>query len=107
MAKELSRELHWFMQTLKNDFGVEVIVDEIGVEAVELGLEEVEDFFVPIEIFDDLPETLLYELMIVDDELANVWVGAIAFSPNSPDWCLQVITKNDELVFRNEPPSPT
>lgn len=38
--------------------------------------------------------------MIVDDELDNVWVGAIAFYPNSPDWCLQVITKNGEMVLR-------
>lgn len=101
MANEILWEFHWFMETLKNDFGVEVIAEKVGVEATELGLDEVEDFFVPSELFDNLPETLLYELMIMDDELDNVWVGAIAFYPNSPDWCLQVITKNGEMVLRN------
>ena len=38
--------------------------------------------------------------MIVDEEQTNVWVGAIAFYPDIPEWCLQVITKNDEMIFR-------
>ena len=100
MQNKRTRELQWFMDTLESEFSTEVKVNDIGVEATELGLDEVEDFFVPSELFDDLPETLVYEIMIVDDELANVWVGAIAFYPNSPEWCLQVITKNDEMVFR-------
>lgn len=100
MENNLTKEVHWFMNTLLMEFTVEVAAEEIGVEAVELGLDEVEDFYVPKELFEAIPETLLYELMIVDDELGNVWVGAIAFYPNSPDWCLQVITKNGAMVLR-------
>lgn len=100
------REIDWFVYTLENQFGISVDPKMIGYEATELGLDEVEDFFVPNELFDDLPETLVYEIMIVDDELANVLVGAIAFYPNSPEWCLQVITKNGVMVYRNVLPHP-
>lgn len=100
MESNQSRELQWFVNTLQNEFDVEMDVNRIGIEATELGLDEVEDFFVPRELFDELPETLVYEIMIVDDEQNNVWVGAISFYPNSPEWCLQAITKNDDLIFR-------
>ncbi|MFJ8065492.1 hypothetical protein ACIQYS_12745 [Psychrobacillus sp. NPDC096426] len=106
MENRLSREMEWFVGTLLNEFGVEVEVSDIGIEATELGMDEVEDFFVPMELFGELPETLVYEIMIVDDEKNNVWVGAISFYPDSPEWCLQVVTKNGELVFRNVLPLP-
>ncbi|MEK4712025.1 hypothetical protein [Sporosarcina sp. FSL K6-5500] len=98
---ELTREMEWFMQTLKENFYMEVSAEEISVEAVELGVSEVESFFVPSELFEVVPETLLYEIMLAVDETENEWVGAVAFHPNLPDWCLQVVTKNGELVLRN------
>lgn len=101
MENKLTKEIQWFVNTLFTGFAVEVAEGAIGVEGTELGIDEVDDFYVPYELFGYLPETLVYEIMIVDDELANVWVGAIAFYPNSPDWCLQVITKNGEMVLRN------
>ena len=100
MESNQSRELQWFVDTLQNGFDVEIEANDIGIEATEIGMDEVEDFFVPRELFDELPKTLVYEIMIVDDEKNNVWVGAISFYPNSQEWCLQAITKNDNLVFR-------
>ena len=100
MQNKRTREFQWFIDTLQSEFSTEVKVNDIGVEATELGIDEVEGFFVPSELFDALPETLVYEIMIVDDEKNNVWVGAIAFYPNSPEWCLQAITKNGEMVHR-------
>lgn len=99
---KLTREVEWFLTTLQNEFGVSVNAEDVAVEATELGVEEVGDIFVPSEVIDPLPETLLYELMIADDEAGIEWVGAIAFYPEgSPEWCLQVITKNGQLVYRN------
>ena len=96
-----SREIYWFIQTLKDTVQLEVDSKDIAVESTELGLDEVEDFFVPSELFEIAPETLLYEIMIVDDEHNNEWIGVIAFHPTLPEWCLQVITKNGEMVLRN------
>lgn len=104
MGNKPTKEIEWLLDTLWKEFDVEVAAEDIAVEAAELGLEEVEDFFVPIEVIDNLPETLLYELMIVDVGKGTEWVGAIAFYPNSPEWCLQVITKNGETVYRNPLP---
>ena len=101
---ELMREMEWFLDTLLKEFGVIAEAEAVAAEATELGIEEVEDFFVPREVIGDLPETFLYELMIVDDEKGTEWIGAIAFHPNSPEWCLQVITKNGEIVYRNPLP---
>lgn len=39
MENNLTREVHWFTSTLLMEFTVEVEVEEIGVEAVDLGLE--------------------------------------------------------------------
>lgn len=89
MESNQSREIQWFVNTLQNEFSIKVDINDIGVEATELGMDEVEDFFVPSELFDVLPETLVYEIMIVDDE------------ENRPDWCLQMVTKNENMVLRN------
>lgn len=103
---QLTREMEWFLDTLRKEFGIEVTAESIALEGIDLGLDEVEDFYVPVELFEELPETLLYEIMVADDEEENEWVGGIAFYPNLSDWCLQVITKNDELILRNVLPLP-
>ncbi|MFD1031726.1 hypothetical protein [Metaplanococcus flavidus] len=98
---EISREVQWFMETLEEVFHVTVAIEEIGLEATELSTEEVEDFYVPRELFTEVPTTFLYEVMIVDDDQGNEWIGAVAYYPNTPDWCLQIITKNGTLLIRN------
>lgn len=101
MANNLTRELAWFMDTLRKEFGLIVTADVIAIEAVELGIDEVDDFFVPSKVIATFSETLLYEIMVVVDKIGTEWVGAIAFHPNSPEWCLQVITKNGQQAYRN------
>lgn len=96
----ISKEIHWFIQTLNKDFHVTVEAEQIGSEATELGLEEVDDAFIPTELFEIAPTTLLYEIMIIDDKGGNLWVGAIGFYPNQPSWCIQIILKNDVLMSR-------
>lgn len=101
MRRKISKEVKWFLTTLQTSFGVRVEAEDVAVEATELGMEEVDDFFVPSELINPLPETLLYEIMIVDDEEGIEWVGAIGFHEDAPEWCLQVITKNGVAVYRN------
>lgn len=93
---------------LQTVFHVEVDAKDVAVEATELGMEEVGDNFVPSEVINPLPETLLYELMIVDDERGNEWVGAIGFHVDSPEWCILIVTKNGVTVYRcTLPPRPS
>ncbi len=104
MTNTLSREMEWFLRSLEVNFHVKARSEDVAVEAVELGKEEVDCFYLPAEALAELPETLQYEMMIVDDEDRNEWLGAIAFYPHSPEWCLQVITKNGQLVYRKPLP---
>lgn len=97
---EISKELQWFMETLEKEFHIKAAAEDIGLEATEFSTDEVADFFVPTELFEEVPTTFLYEVMVVDDEEGNEWVGAIAFYPDTPNWCLQVIMRNDEIIFR-------
>ncbi len=99
-GKLISSEVQWFIHTLRKDYGVKVTAQDVSTEGLELGMDEVDSAFIPQELFEIIPSTLLYELMIVEDSEENVWCGAIGFYPNSPDWCLQVITKNDEVQLR-------
>lgn len=98
--KELSVEMEWFVVTLQNEFDVVVNVADVSVEAVELGLDEVEEVFVPQEIMGELSETLLFEIMVVDDADGNTWVGAVGFHVDSPHWCIRAITKNGQMIIR-------
>lgn len=104
MAQYLTKELDWFLCALDEKFNVDRLVDDVAVEATELGIDEVEAYFIPREVLTDLPLTLLYEIMVADDDVGNEWVGAVAFYPESPEWCLQVITKNGQLVYRKTLP---
>lgn len=97
MDNHITKEIQQFMDTLKVRFNVELPAKDVSVEATELGVSEAESFFVPSELFEIVPETLLYEIMLAEDETENVWVGAVAFYPNLRDWSLQVITKNGEF----------
>ena len=69
--QELTREIESFLKTLEGGFDLKVPFEDVSVEAVELGIDEVDDFYLPIEVMGELPETLLYEMMIVDDTDGN------------------------------------
>ncbi len=99
MAMQLSRELLWFMNTMQEQFGIWMDATAISTEATELGMDEVDECFIPKGAFDKLPPTLLYELMIYDDDLYTTWLGAVAFYPDSPEWCLQIILRDDKIVY--------
>lgn len=99
-AKLISSEVNWFVRILRKDYGIKVTAQDVSTEGLELGMDEVDAAFIPQELFEVIPSTLLYELMIVEDSEENVWCGTIGYYPNSPEWCLQVITKNDEVQLR-------
>ena len=82
---ELTKEMKWFLDTLKVLFNVDLSVNDVSVEATELGVSEVESYFVPSELFEVVLETLLYEIMIAEDETETEWIGAVAFYPHRPD----------------------
>jgi hypothetical protein len=93
-------ELDWFVSVLDNKFQVKVNQDQIGYEGTELYLDEIDESLIPKELTINLPEALLFETMLFEDEGGTEWLGVIALHPETNDWCLQVILKDGVPVFR-------
>lgn len=98
---KVTPEVEWFMEMLRHQFHLHPTQTDIETEGYELGLDEVGEEFVPKEVVDDLPDTLLYEVMHFNDNEFNHWIGAIAYFPDHLEWCLKIITMNDKVQYRS------
>jgi hypothetical protein len=94
------KELDWFVQMLKDEFRVESNRNQISFEGNELYLDEIDESLIPKEMAKGLPEKLLFETMLVEDNQGTEWIGAIASHPNSREWLIKIILKNGEIVLR-------
>lgn len=94
-------ELNWFVDTLENEFQVKVNRKQIGYEGIELYLDEIDETLIPREMFDELPESLLFETMLYENG-GTEWLGVIALHPETNEWCQQVILKDGKPVLRRK-----
>lgn len=88
------KELDWFVKTLECEFQIEVDRGQIGYEANELYIDEIDQSLMPSEMLDNLPKSLLLETMVFVSLEGTEWLGVIAMHPEIKKWCLQVILKN-------------
>lgn len=95
-------ELNWFVETLENEFQIEVERGQISYEGNELYLDEIDESLIPSEMFKNLPEAMLFETMLYEDLEKTEWLGVIALHPETNEWCLQVILKNGKPVLRKK-----
>ncbi|WP_108668939.1 hypothetical protein [Peribacillus acanthi] len=93
-------ELEWFVSILENEFDVKVEMNQISYEGNELYLDEIDESLIPREMFEDLPESLLFETMLIEDQQGTEWLGIIALHPETYEWCLQMILKDGVPVLR-------
>jgi hypothetical protein len=98
---EKVKELDWFVQTLEGEFQVVVDRNQISYEGNELYLDEIDESLIPSEMLDSLPESLLFETMVFEDEDGTEWLGLVAMDIEMREWYLQVILKDGEPVLRN------
>jgi hypothetical protein len=61
------KEHEWFVNTLDKKFQVKAEIEEISYEANELYLHEIDESLIPYELKEGLPETLLFETMVLED----------------------------------------
>lgn len=94
------KELNWFVKTLEDEFKVEVDLNQISYEGNELYLDEIDESLIPSELTTGLPDQLLFETMMFEDEQGIEWIGAIASHPESRKWLIGIILKNGEPVLR-------
>jgi hypothetical protein len=94
------KALDWFVQTLEGEFHRKVDYDQISYEGNELYLDEIDESLVPQEMLVGLPESLLFETMLFEDQQGTEWIGIIAMHPEDNNWCLQDILKDGNPVLR-------
>jgi hypothetical protein len=80
------KEINWFVETLEKEYLVEVDKNQISYEGNELYLDEIEESLIPSEMTEGLPEALLFETMIFEDEVGTEWIGIIALHPSNREW---------------------
>lgn len=95
------KELDWFVKALEMEFSVKVDRNEISYEGNELYLDEIDESLIPADMLDNLPEQLLFETMVLDNEDGTEWMGIVAMDVETRQWYLQVILKDDKPVLRN------
>ncbi|MFD2679252.1 hypothetical protein [Bacillus seohaeanensis] len=94
------KETNWFVETLEKEFLVDVNKDQVSYEGNELCLDEIDESLIPSEMTEGLPEVLLFETMIFEDEVGTEWIGIIALHPSNREWLLQIILKDGVPVLR-------
>ena len=96
------KELDWFVRTLESEFHIEVDKGQISYEGSELYLDEIDESLISSDMLTGLPEPLLFETMVFDYEDGTEWLGVIAMNLATREWYLQIILKNEEVVYKKE-----
>lgn len=94
------KELDWFVSTLESEFQVTVVRNQISFEGNELYLDEIDESLIPLDMLTNLPESLLFETMVFDDEDGTEWMGIVAMDIETREWYVQVILKDGEPALR-------
>lgn len=94
------KELNWFVKTLECEFSIEVNCDQVSYEGNLLCLDEIDESLIPLETKHNLPDPLLFEMMMFIGEDGTEWIGAIAFYPDSREWLIKIILKDGEPILR-------
>lgn len=69
--------INWFIKGCKKLTGKTLRAEQVGYEAAELAQEEIGYEFIPEEDLKQLPDPLLVETCVYDDEDGNEWIAGI------------------------------
>lgn len=92
--------LDWFVEILQTHCAAKVSRNQIGYEANELYLDEVDELFIPYGMEDTLPEKMLFETLIFNEEDGTEWLGVIVIDSINSKLLFQVLLKDGEPVLR-------
>ncbi|WP_231106948.1 hypothetical protein, partial [Anoxybacillus flavithermus] len=69
--------MDWFVRTMERTFNVAVNIDEVGYEAYEFYHEELDNYLVPEEHLEKLPNPLLFEALMYVDAEGYEWIAGV------------------------------
>ncbi|WP_235888101.1 hypothetical protein [Neobacillus paridis] len=90
--------MNWFVRTMKRIFNVAVNIDEVGYEAYEFYHEELDNYLVPEEHLEKLPNPLLFETLSYVDEKRNEWIAGFVRNEETKEKLYEVWIKNGESI---------
>ncbi len=90
--------MYWFVRTMKRTFNVAVKIDEVGYEAYEFYHEELDNYLVPEEHLEKLPNPLLFETLSYVDEKRNEWIAGFVRDEETEEKLYEVWIKNGEPI---------
>lgn len=91
-------QMDWFVRTMKRTFNVAVTIDEVGYEAYEFYHEELDNYLVPEEHLEKLPNPLLFETLRYVDEKRNEWIAGFVRNEETGEKLYEVWIKNGEPI---------
>ncbi|MFD1734994.1 hypothetical protein ACFSCX_00310 [Bacillus salitolerans] len=86
----------YFKTFMKDRFKVDIEIREIANEAVILGIDELDNTIIPIEIQNKLPDSVLFQLYSYQAE--NEWILGIAMEEATYNPLFLVCLKDGERV---------
>ncbi|MED0665577.1 hypothetical protein P4T04_04510 [Bacillus badius] len=92
--------VNWFIEGYKKLTGKTVLAEQVGYEAVELAQEEIGYEFIPDEDLRKLPDPLLVETCVYDDEDGNEWIAGIVLCGDLNAGIYTFWTRNGESISR-------
>ncbi|MED3724480.1 hypothetical protein [Geobacillus stearothermophilus] len=90
--------MDWFVRTMKRTFNVAANIDEVGYEAYEFYHEELDNYLVPEEHLEKLPNPLLFETLRYVDEKRNDWIAGFVRDEETGEKLYEVWIKNGEPI---------
>ncbi|WJQ10371.1 hypothetical protein QT237_16995 [Geobacillus stearothermophilus] len=90
--------MDWFVRTMKRTFNVAVTIDEVGYEAYEFYHEELDNYLVPEEHLEKLPNPLLFETLAYVDGNGNEWIAGFVRDEETGEKLYEVWIKNGEPI---------
>jgi hypothetical protein len=90
--------LDWFVGTMKRIFNIEVKSEDVGYEAYDLYHEEIDDYLIPVEHLEKLPNPLLIETLSYVDDDGYEWIAGYVLDAGKRKKLYEVWIKNGEQI---------
>lgn len=93
--------MDWFVRTMKRTFNVAVNIDEVGYEAYEFYHEELDNYLVPAEHLEKLPNPLLLEALMYVDAEGYEWIAEVVVNEETRKKLYEVWIKDGKKLSCN------